>query len=253
MRIFDRVHRDRWAGAAALVVPPAVAAVFLPWRSSLANTDMALLLVAVVVAVAANGHRVAGIVAAASAALWFDFFWTVPYERFSITRSTDIQTTVLLLAVGAAVSELAFRARRARRTVVYDTAYQAELRSTARLVADERDPQAVAEHVRSQLVMLLGLRNARFEAGRMLGHPPRLADDGTLVWEGRRWNVDEYGFPDTEIELRARSGGRTLGRFMLTPVPGTVPSLAARQVAAMLAAQAGTALARDAAPLQVTA
>jgi hypothetical protein len=253
MRIFDRVHRDRWAGIAAVLLPLAVAAVFLPWRSSLANSDMALLLVVVVVAVAANGHRVAGIVAAASAALWFDFFWTVPYERLSITRGTDIQTTVLLLAVGAAVSELAARARRARRTVVYDTAYLAELRSTARLVADRTQPQDVVEHVRAQLVMLLGLRAARFEPGRILGHPPRLADDGTLLWDGKPWNVESYGFPDTEFELLARSGGRTLGRFMLTPLPGATPSLAARQVAAMLAAQVGAVLARDAGRVPVEA
>lgn len=253
MRIFDRVHRDRWAGAAALLVPLAVAALFLPWRSSLANTDVALLLVVVVVAVAANGHRVAGIVAAASAAVWFDFFWTAPYERFSVTRGTDVQTIVLLLAVGAAVSELAARARRARRTVVYDTAYLAELRSTARLVADQRDPQEVVAHVRAQLVMLLGLREARFEPGRFLGHPPRLADDGTLSWDGRRWNVEEYGFPDTDFALPARSGGQTVGRFMLTPMPGAVPSLAARQVAAMLAAQVGAVLVRDVARPPVAA
>ena len=253
MRIFDRVHRDRWAGTAAVLLPLAVATVLLPWRSSLANSAMALLLVAVVVAIAANGHRLAGIVAAASAALWFDFFWTVPYKRLSITRGTDIQTTVLLLAVGAAVSELAARARRAHRTVVYDTAYLAELRSTSRLVADQHRSPEVVEHVRAQLVMLLGLRAARFEPGRVLGHPPRLTDDGTLLWNGKPWNVDGYGFPDTDVELLARSGGSTLGRFMLTPQPGTAPSPAARQVAAMLAAQAGAVLARDAGRVQVDA
>jgi hypothetical protein len=254
MRIFDRVHRDRWAGIAALLLPLAAATVFLPWRSSWANSNVALLLVVVVVAVAANGHRAAGIVAAASAALCFDFFWTAPYETLRITSSTDVQTTVLLLAVGAAVSELASRARRARRTVVYDTAYLAELRTTARLVADEQRPaQDVVEHVRAQLVMLLGLRAARFEPGRVLGHPPRLADDGTLLWNEKPWNVREYGFPDAPFELPARSGGRTLGRFMLTPVPGTAASPAACQVAAMLAAQVGTVLAREAGAVSVSA
>ena len=38
-----------------------------------------------VVAVAAAGHRAAGVLAAVSAAVWFDFFLTVPYERFTIT------------------------------------------------------------------------------------------------------------------------------------------------------------------------
>ncbi|WP_267254409.1 hypothetical protein [Catenulispora rubra] len=40
---------------------------------------------------------------------------------------------------------------------------------------------------------------------------------------------------------------------MLAPEPGTTPSPAARQVAAMLAAQAGVALARDAGRLPVEA
>ena len=117
MKYFGRVHRDQWALLAALALPLAMATVLLPWRSSLANTNVALLLVVVIVAVAANGHRLAGILTAVSAAVWFDFFWTQPYERLTITRSADITTTVLLLAVGTAVSELAVRGRRARRTV----------------------------------------------------------------------------------------------------------------------------------------
>jgi K+-sensing histidine kinase KdpD len=38
-----------------------------------------------------------------SVAVWFDFFLTQPYERFTITRRTDIETTVLLLVIGVAV------------------------------------------------------------------------------------------------------------------------------------------------------
>jgi len=245
MRYFGRADRDRWALAAALLVPPAVAAVFIPWRSSLAHTDVALLLVVVIVAIAANGHRVAGILTAASAAVWFDFFWAAPYERFTISRASDIATTLLLLATGVAVSELAARGRHARRTVAFDTAYLAGLRSTTQLVTDGRDPRDVVEHVRAQLIPLLGLRDARFERTRLMGHPPELTDDGALQWGKTRWDIDEYGFPDEEIGLWVRSGGRTFGRFMLTPVPGTRPSSAARQVATMLAALVGTAIARQ--------
>lgn len=54
----------------------------------------------VVVAVAATGYRLAGIVAAVSAAAWFDFFLTRPYERFTITRTTDLETTILILIIG---------------------------------------------------------------------------------------------------------------------------------------------------------
>jgi len=51
-------------------------------------------------------------VAAVSAAVWFDFFLTQPYEQFTITRATDIETTVLILVLGVAVTELAVWGRR---------------------------------------------------------------------------------------------------------------------------------------------
>ncbi|HZC70734.1 MAG TPA: DUF4118 domain-containing protein [Jatrophihabitans sp.] len=104
--------RDRIAVGVGLVLPGAVSVALAPFRSSFHNTHAALVLVAVVVLVAANGHRVAGVTASASAAVWFDFFLTKPYERFSITHRADIETTVLLVAVGAAVTELAVRGRR---------------------------------------------------------------------------------------------------------------------------------------------
>ena len=110
------VTRDRVAIAAAVVVPLAGAAILLPWRSSWPNTNVALLLVVTVVAVAAGGNRVAGALAAVSAAVWFDFFFTVPYERFSIAHSSDVTTFALLFAVGVAVSQLAARARRLKRS-----------------------------------------------------------------------------------------------------------------------------------------
>jgi hypothetical protein len=150
---------------------------------------------------AANGHRTAGILAAISAAVWFDFFWTVPYERFTITRHTDLETTVLLLAVGAAVSELAARGRRARHVVVRDTSYMEALRSTSDLIADGHDSREVIDQVQAQLVALLGLRAARFEQGRLLGHPPQLTADGTLVWGEVRWNIDEHGFPSEDARV----------------------------------------------------
>lgn len=93
--ILPRLTRDRIALLAAIVGPLAVSAALTPVRHSLSNTDAALL-VAVVVAVAAVGHRVAGYLAAVSSAAWFDFFLTQPYEHFTITRRADVETTVLL-------------------------------------------------------------------------------------------------------------------------------------------------------------
>ncbi|YCK40785.1 DUF4118 domain-containing protein [Actinomadura sp. ATCC 39365] len=99
---------------AALVAPLIVAVVLLPWRESLPNTSVALVLVVVVVGVAAVGNRLAGAVAALSAAVWFDFFFTRPYQEFAIAKAADVQTAILLLIVGVAVSQLAAYARRMR-------------------------------------------------------------------------------------------------------------------------------------------
>lgn len=243
MEWFGLRHRDVLAVAAALVGPPAIAAILLPWRSSLQSTDVALLLVVIVVAVAANGRRGPGLLAALGAAVWFDFFWTRPYEQFTITSRGDIETTVLLLLVGAAVSELAARARRSRQTVRTDTAYLASIHTTSGQAATGQTATEVIEQVRGQLIEILTLREARFEQGNFLGHPPHLDERGELIWDNARWNLDEHGMPDHEIELRTRGGGRALGRFMLTPTPGTAPSAEARRVAVVLAAQVGAALA----------
>ena len=64
---------------------------------------------AVVVAIAASGFRVAGLLAALSAAFWLDFFLISPYQPFSVTSAVVFETVFMLLVVGAAVSELAAR------------------------------------------------------------------------------------------------------------------------------------------------
>ena len=77
----------------------------------------------------------------------------------------------------------------------------------------------------------------------LLGHPPRLERDGTVRTGHGRWNVEEAGLPAEEVELRVFGNGQYYGRFMLTPKPGSRPSLQARLVAVTLADQAGRALA----------
>ncbi|MDQ1716214.1 MAG: hypothetical protein QOE89_167, partial [Pseudonocardiales bacterium] len=99
MKLPAWLTRHRMAQLASVLVPLGACAAVAPFRHSFANTDAALLLMAVVVAIAALGNRLAGIVAAVSSAVWFDFFLTAPYQRFSITSRTDIETTLLLLAV----------------------------------------------------------------------------------------------------------------------------------------------------------
>jgi Domain of unknown function (DUF4118) len=233
--------RDRIAILAALAAPLAVAAVLLPFRASWSNTNVALLLVVVVVGVAAIGNRVAGALAAVWAAIWFDFFFTLPYYRFTIRNSADVTTAVLLLLTGIAVSQLAARARRLKVIAVTDAGYLAQIHETASLAKSATVPDVVVDHVREQLVGLLDLDGARFEYGSLLGHPPRLEPDGTVTVGRSRWDVELAGLPAAEIELRTFGNGQYFGRFMLKAKPGSKPSLQARLVAVTLADQAGRA------------
>ena len=234
--------RDRAAIAAAIAAPLGAAAILLPWRASWQNTNVALLLVVVVVAVAAIGNRAAGALAAVGAAAWFDFFYTVPYERFSIRSSSDVTTFVLLLVVGIAVSQLAARARRLKVITITDAGYLAQIHETAALAQSAASAQAVVDHVREQLIGVLGLQDCRFEYGVLIGHPPRLEQDGTIVTRHGHVDVDLAGMPGEEVELRTFGNGQYYGRYMLTPEPGSRPTLQARLVAVTLADLAGRAL-----------
>jgi hypothetical protein len=234
--------RDRSAIAAAVVVPLAVAAILLPWRGSWPNTNVALLLVVAVVGVAALGNRIAGALAAISAAAWFDFFFTQPYERFSISHSSDVTTFGLLLAVGIAVSQLAAHARHLKAVTVADAGYLARIVDSAAQTQSAGSPDAVVQHVRKQLTELLDLADCRFEYGTLIGQPPRLEPDGSVLTRHGHWPVDVVGLPTEEIELRTFSNGQYCGRFMMAPNPGSSPSQRARLVAVTLADLAGHAL-----------
>ena len=234
--------RDAAAIAGAVLGPLGLAATLLPWRGSWSNTNVALLLVVVVVAVACLGNRLAGVLAALSAAVWFDFFYTLPYDRLTISHSADVTTFGLLLAVGVAVSQLAARARRLKAVTLADAGYFNRIVASATLTQEAGTPYNVTEHVRGQLIDVLDLADCRFEFGKLLGQPPRLEPDGTVTTRYGRYPVDESGLPQEEVELRTFSNGQYTGRFMLTPNPGSRPSQRARLVAVTLADLAGHAI-----------
>ena len=237
--------RDRLAVLAALIAPLALAAVLVPFRASFPNTDAALAMLLVVVAVAANGYRLAGILAAVSTAVWFDFFLTQPYERFSITHRTDIETTVLLLVIGVAVTEIAVWGRRQYATASRRAGYLDGINSAAQAVAAGGSAPALIEQVTGQLTRLLSLRSCSFQYGVAgIGLPARLQHDGLVTIGQRAWNVDAEGFPSsTDTELLVESGGMFQGRFLMTPAPGARPTLEQRLLAVAFADQVGAALA----------
>jgi len=237
--------RERSALLAALLGPPALAAGLAPFRETFANTDAALVLVLGVVAVAVVGYRPAGIVAALSAGVWFDFFLTAPYERFAINDRSDVETTVLLLLVGVTVTEVAGWGRRQQAEAARQAGYFAGIQDAADAVATGTTPTMVVDQVCAQLTQILGLRQCRFDYGRgVVGGRPRLRADGQVTWRGGVCDIERKGLPsDVEIELLLASGPDYRGAFLLDAEPDARPSLAQRLVAVALADRAGAMLA----------
>jgi K+-sensing histidine kinase KdpD len=239
-----RLSRDRLAVAAGLLAPLALAAILVPFRAHFQNTEAALALVVVIVAVAAAGNRLAGYLAALSAAAWFDFFLTRPYETFDITGRYDIQTTVLLLVIGVAVTELAVWGRREHAAASRRAGYLDGIGATVEAVAAGEGPSELIGEVSGQLIRVLSLRACRWQYGVAgLGHPARLTHHGWVTAGEQTWDVAAAGLPpDTETELLVEHGGLLQGRFLIMPVPGTRPSREQLLVAIALADQVGAAL-----------
>jgi K+-sensing histidine kinase KdpD len=232
---------------AGLAAPLALTAILIPVRTNLPNTDAALVLILIVVAVAAFGSRPAGFLAALSAAVWFDFFLTRPYERFSITRAADIETTVLILVIGVAVTEIAVWGRRQHLVATRRAGYLDGINTAAEAVATGGSASALIDDVSGRLARLLSVRECRFEHGVAgLGRPARLRHDGQVVTADQRaLAVELDGLPST-TELLVENHGVLRGRFLLTAEPGGArPSLEQRLVAVAFADQVGAALAAD--------
>jgi K+-sensing histidine kinase KdpD len=243
MKALRRLNRDSVVVFAGLTLPCGISGLLAPFRSTFPNTDAALVLVVAVVAVAANGHRPAGWVAAASSAIWFDFFLTRPYERFVITRHTDVETTVLLLLVGVAVTEIAARSRKHKGTAVEEANFVARIHSAAAAVATGESATFVVMQVAAQLIDLLFLRDCRFDPAGSDKHGARMTQDGDVFLAGMRWGVEQMGLPGGEVELAIEYQGRFFGRYVMVPTPGKPVSRERRVVASALVDQVGAALA----------
>jgi hypothetical protein len=238
------ISRDRVAVAAGLLAPLALAAVLVPVRSSFPNADAALAMIVIIVAVAAAGNRLAGLVAALSAAAWFDFFLTRPYETFTINRAADIETAVLLLAIGAAVTEIAVWGRRQHSAASRRAGYLDGINGAARAVASGDSPSALVDRIAAGLVQLVSLRSCEFQYGMAgLGGPARLEHDGTITLAGEPYDLPCGEWPSgVGLELLVESGGRLQGRFLMQP-GRHLPDREELLVAVALADQAGAAVA----------
>jgi uncharacterized protein DUF4118 len=231
------------ARVTAVLLPPAFCAAWVPFRDNTQNTNAALVLVIVIVAISTTGDRVAGVIAAVSAGAWFDFFLTEPYETFSVEDRHDIETGLLLLAVGVVVTEIALWGRRQHALAGETAGYLAGLHDASQTAAvGGGSPSVLIDRVCAQMVKILGLTGCRFDYGTGLGNA-RLRHDGRVTRGAAVVDVDTRGLPtEVETELLVESGGSFRGRFLMTAPPRCRPTLEQRIVAASLADQVGAAL-----------
>jgi K+-sensing histidine kinase KdpD len=237
-------RRGPWLVGLAICLPLAAGAALVPLRDQLEGTNVALLLVVVVVAVASFGHRPSAVLSALSAAAAFNLFHTAPHYSLRIDSADDVQTTALLLVVGVAVGEVALRARRAQASAVQGRRDLASLHGLGKLVAEGEDADYVLMATASELMHLLNLQDCRFEADREDAEPlPLVERDGTIRWGPTTWESDRWGLPGSGVAIPVWARGRRRGRFVMLGQVGLGIEAAQLARASGLVDQAGAALA----------
>jgi Domain of unknown function (DUF4118) len=227
----------------ALLGPPAAAAVMVALRTHVPNTSLALIMVIVVVAFVVPGQRGAALVAGISAGVWFDFFLTKPYQSFSIHRSNDLQTTILLAVVGIVVGEIAARRRQARAQASLARHEIVRLYAVAQMLSAGERQERIIEVVCDTLRDLLFLESCRFDSEPDASHGPLLTRAGELDYGSIEWPLDQEGLPNRDVSLPVEARGLTVGRFVLRGPKLGVPLSQERRLGAVaLADLAGAAM-----------
>lgn len=229
----------------ALAVPALVSMAWIPVRDTLPNIDLALILVVVVGATGFLGRRSPVVVASLSAAIWFEFFDTVPYERLTIARQPDVETTLVLAIVACAAGELTLRISR-HRSFLRDAADKMRIiRWASALLATGEELVRLVDEVCSELSRFLALEHCYFEA---LSHDPArvlVERDGRLIVPAGGARTSANGRIIAEVAVWGQ--GDRIGHFVLIFGPVLPPSdrLA---VAVTLADQVGAAFSAQVPP-----
>ena len=196
------------------------------------------------VGTAAFGGRGPAALSAIVAAISYEFFFTRPYYSLRINDSNDVETSVILLAIGLAVGQLAVHARRTRADASRGRDELASMRRVAERVAGGATNEELIELTSSELSQLMSLVGCRFEREATGPEVPTLERTGRIQTPYRRVGADgELALPPLGVRLPVVGGGREVGSLVLEPDPTVGVSVEARLVAIALADQLGSALA----------
>ncbi len=221
---------------AAVFLGPVVASLLTLARPQLHENHVTLLLVLAVAMVSAAGLRPAGLVAAVTTGLAYDYFWTEPFYSFRIFDTQDILTVLLLVLVGAAIEQLSWWGGRQRAAAVRRSDYLTALSQAAEPIAPEAHAATLAtisDTVRAVLDA---------DSSRLVLDEGRLPDtvlhgDGSVTRAGRIIDVDREGLPtDDVIAIPVPRPGSPPAYLAVTAASHVArPQPEQRQVAALLA------------------
>ncbi len=226
--------------AIAVILPFVVAGGLALAGDSLTLATSVLVLVLVVVAVGAAGDRVAGVLAALSSGLWFDYFLTEPTGQLAIKDPDDLEVALLLVVVGVAVTEIAHWGLRQQASAAHRAGFlDGVLESADAAAGPGVDLDEARRRVAGRICAVLDLDRCRFVAGPARHGVAVLLRDGTVERDGQPVGVERDGLPtDVEIVLAVPGPAADSGHFRLTAASRVRrPDLEQRRVAVLLAAQ----------------
>jgi two-component system sensor histidine kinase KdpD len=147
----SRRRLTAWLLTAALLPATVAIAEKAPLGTSLTSALLVLLLEAVVIA--AIGGFVVAVVAALAAVLLANWFLVPPYRTLVVQSTDDLVALVVFLAVTLAASALVESLARARTLATSAGAEAEALRDSVDTPAEEADPRAVLDRIRSTFGM----------------------------------------------------------------------------------------------------
>jgi hypothetical protein len=223
----------RWV---ALLLPVAVGAVLGVFRASMDSSTAAMVLVLAVVAASATGDRVAGVGAALSAALSFDFFLTEPYRSFTIDNSEDVELAVVLVIVGLAVTEIALWGRRQQAAALRREGYLHGLTDLLDL-GPGTSAEAHARAIATAITHALEADRTEWVTGQPRSGDCVVGADGKVQAGGRVVPVARVGLPtDSYTAVPVRWAGQPVGHFRVVTSTRVVrPTAEQLRVAVLLA------------------
>jgi hypothetical protein len=212
-------------------------------RGEVDNSVTVLVLAAVVSLCGALGGWRAGIWAAVSAAVAFNFFHTQPYLSLRIHDADDVLTTACLVVVGLIAGVTSSVVHRGQTRIEEAGTELAAIERIADLVATGRAPADVETSVRAELLEVLRLSGCRFE--RKTGKRPHLGRRGEVDEAIRKFHDGGFELPANGVAIPVLSRGDLVGYLVCEPTPGAVVSVARRRAAVAIADLLGAAIAVD--------